>query len=51
MVFETDTIPVLVRDLARVVQTRVLVDHSRRRFQYIYEEHPEKEAQEQRQQL
>ena len=51
MVFETDTIPILVCYLPRIVQRRVLVDDSWCRLQSVNKEHPEEESQQKRQQL
>ena len=51
MVFETDTIPVLVCYFARIVQCRVLVDNGRCRLQRVDEEHPEEKSQKEWHQL
>jgi hypothetical protein len=39
MVFKTDTIPILVRNLAGIIQTGILVYHHRCRLQDIDKEH------------
>jgi hypothetical protein len=51
MVFETDAIPILIRDLARVIHCGILVDDRRRRFEHIDKEHSEKETNKKRQKL
>jgi hypothetical protein len=51
MILKADTIPILVRDLSRVIHRRVFVNHRRRRLQYIDKEHAEEYPQQERQQL
>lgn len=51
MIFEADTIAILVCHLARIIQTGVLVNHRRCGLQDIHKEHAEKEPHQKWQQL
>jgi hypothetical protein len=51
MILETHTIPILINHLASVFHIGVLIDNRGRWFQHVHEKNPDKETDQERQQM